>query len=458
MTDSDRAGAAGSPDAIPAKTTPTWEMEMLLSGATVFGLMQAPGLLTDAAEPMLARLGADIMPLSRTLVMYAGMAIYALLGTFVLHLLIRALWVAVVGVRSMFPDGPDYSNWRGGPISREVAERGMPDLATLADMLDNRATTCFALGVLTVIGALMPAAFVLPGLLIAMIEPAFAPYWWVLVVVFLGPLMLAHWLDRAFGERIRPGSRFHRALAFVMRTYSMKSMPVFMTAMMNTLTTRLGFRRVMVVFVGALFAVSLIYVLQLVWRSQGAAIGSYRLIPTAEESGHAVLPQHYADQRHEADRVRLLPYIESAVIDGNWLRLTVPYDDRRHAAALRTTCPDVMDRWTAGSDETEAETTIALQEELLDCYAAIIKPALDGEPLPLRPDVQVDAATRIRGLLFMVDVRALAPGRHVIQVARLPRGRVDVQADAPTPAETAAERIKVDAGAKPASYRIPFWK
>src|SRR5690606_14228449 len=32
-------------DPLPRRTTPTWEMELLISGATVFSLMQAPDLL-----------------------------------------------------------------------------------------------------------------------------------------------------------------------------------------------------------------------------------------------------------------------------------------------------------------------------------------------------------------------------------------------------------------------------
>ena len=51
---------AAVPDAIPAKTTPTWEMELLLSGATVFGLLQLPDALHGLTAPLLARLGGGV--------------------------------------------------------------------------------------------------------------------------------------------------------------------------------------------------------------------------------------------------------------------------------------------------------------------------------------------------------------------------------------------------------------
>jgi hypothetical protein len=33
---------------VPAQTTPTWEMELLVSGATIFGLLQLPTFLDHA--------------------------------------------------------------------------------------------------------------------------------------------------------------------------------------------------------------------------------------------------------------------------------------------------------------------------------------------------------------------------------------------------------------------------
>jgi hypothetical protein len=42
---------------LPRRTTPTWEIEMLLSGAVVFALFQTPGPLQRWAELAAARSG-----------------------------------------------------------------------------------------------------------------------------------------------------------------------------------------------------------------------------------------------------------------------------------------------------------------------------------------------------------------------------------------------------------------
>ncbi len=39
------SSAENSSERLPPRTTPTWEMELLISGATVFALFQLPGAL-----------------------------------------------------------------------------------------------------------------------------------------------------------------------------------------------------------------------------------------------------------------------------------------------------------------------------------------------------------------------------------------------------------------------------
>ena len=60
MHQSDAAAAPGTddPQQLPRRTTPTWDMELLLSGATVFALVQLatwlPGVLSTLAALVLA--------------------------------------------------------------------------------------------------------------------------------------------------------------------------------------------------------------------------------------------------------------------------------------------------------------------------------------------------------------------------------------------------------------------
>ncbi len=92
--------------------------------------------------------------------------------------------------------------------------------------------------------------------------------------------------------------------------------------------------------------------------------------------------------------------------------------------------PESLDDKTAAADHAA----------LLACYRDLADVRVDGQAVAVSPDVVVLPGSQLRGLLFMIDARALPHGRHVLQTAALANPRDD------------------DAGKKPAPYRIPFWK
>src|SRR5947209_5596517 len=102
---------------VPARTTPTWEMELLVSGATVFGLLPLPGKLDALFYEQHGRaLSTLVQSLMMALWIYARIAVMTLVGTFILHLALRGFWVALVGLDSVYPRGVQPERLRGGPI------------------------------------------------------------------------------------------------------------------------------------------------------------------------------------------------------------------------------------------------------------------------------------------------------------------------------------------------------
>lgn len=433
--------AAVSADAIPARTTPTWEMEMLLSGATVFGMLQLPDALNAAVEPVLARLGGDVAMFGDTLAAYAGAAVYLLLATFVGHLVIRGFWIALLGLRSVYPQGPDFERLRGGPIARDVARHHTARIEIEVERLDNLATIVFVFGAIAVLGVLMPALLVAPMFGIAYFFPQVPVTWLLLGVLALlvGPLALAALLDQWFGYRLRREGRIARMLASVLGAYQHALQPRFMNVMTTTLVTRLGFGRFMFSYLLALCFALLVHSAHLTMRREGRVLGDFDWMPIPAGTAHVVLPEHYRETRLGADALRRVPFIDAPVVEGDWLRVVVPFHPTRHEAAIKAQCPEVWDTLPL-SDALDAAAAETAHRDLLACYRDIAAIHVDGRPMDVLPDIVVLPDTRLRGLQFMIDARELAPGRHVLQTARPPRSETD------------------DAGKKPAPYRIPFWR
>ena len=101
--------------ALPRETTPTWEVELLISGVAVFAMLQLPELLDRVVLDWQPRFIDRWAKLLWLVYVYAKSASLILATTFVIHLLLRARWIALVGMLSIYPKGVDWTNVRLGP-------------------------------------------------------------------------------------------------------------------------------------------------------------------------------------------------------------------------------------------------------------------------------------------------------------------------------------------------------
>ena len=422
------------PHALPRRTTPTWEVELLISGVAVFAMLQLPGWLDDRYFSLLPRFDTGWhTPLFMTYVYLKGAAVLLAI-TFALHLLLRAQWIAQVGMHSVFPDGIRWECLRIGPVTRgiEQSRYGSPEASI--ERADNRATVVFSIGVmlassLLLLGFLLPALFavVIVILLSLGIDADPSRVFSITALLFVVPALFAQSLDRKFGHRLAAGGFLHGLLSRVLGLYSRfglmsrSSNPVF-----SLLSSHGGEARAMILTVAIIAATMTGVAISSVALEQPTEFGSYAAFPAFADATRTLDAAHYDDQR-DAAHDEPTAYIQSAVVIGPYLRLTVPYDPKRDTAAMRGCAIP------AGTDDAKAA-------ERLDCLQSLHGVLLDGKPLAnLQYEAGSDPRTDRPALLAMIDVRALAPGRHELQVARPPKS---------------GEKHKDD----PGFDRIPFWR
>jgi hypothetical protein len=421
-------------DALPAHTTPTWEVELLISGVAVFAMLQLPGWLDDAIFAWRPRFNDEWASIVFLLYVYSKSAAVLLAATFVIHLLLRARWIALVGLHSMYPRGVDWDRLRAGRIGREVESARMGSMDDVIERADNRATTVFATGVMlasTLVGLTL-AVLGFGLVLLACNAAGFAvdpftlfPFMALLVV----PFAAAQLADRRYGDQLRPGSLGYRIVHGLIRGYSRVGMGISNNPVMALLASHGGQQRTILMTITTmsivLFAVGGSYVAM----RKPDAFGSFAMFPAIRSGDpRKVDAAHYDDQRNPA-RDQPVPHIQSMVIANDYLRLTVPYEPIRDDPAMRRTCP----RLSTVADEQQPAASLA-------CLQALHGVQLDGRKLTgLLYEVGSDPGTARPALLAMIDVRALARGRHELQVAR---------ASAPDDKRPEAS----------APYRIPFWR
>ena len=394
-----------------ARVAPTWEVELLISGVAIFAMLQLPGWLDNAMFALEPRLERDWRMIAVLAYFYSKSAAIVLACTFALHLLLRAQWIALMGVHSVFPRGIHLDDARMGPIQREIEAGQTGSTEDAIERADNRASVVFAIGVSVALIIAMVCIVFCTTLLVATLltnliglqVETFVVVGGLFMLLML-PYLLAISVDQHLKERIRPGTPTHRVVAKVIGLYTRLGMGRRSNHILATLLSNQGERRTMVLVFGimlvAISSVSLIYVAM----QSGNPIGNYSLFPNARAL--EIDAAHYDDQR-DATRDQAVPYIPSMVVDGPYLQLTVPYEPRRDGPALRS-CkqPD------EGKAAEQAQT-------LLACLQAMRSVLLDGKPIGgLRYEIASDPRTDRPALLAMIDVRALAPGRHELLISR----------------------------------------
>jgi hypothetical protein len=402
-------------DALPPHTTPTWEVELLISGVAVFAMLQLPGLLDDAIFAWRPRFNHDWSTVVFLLYVYSKGAAVLLAATFVIHLLLRARWIALVGLHSIHPGGIDWERLRAGRIAREVESARMGSMDDMIERADNRATTVFATGVMlasTLVG--LTLAVVGFGLVLLACNAAgfaFDPgIVFPCMALLVLPFVVAQVADRRFGDRLRPDSPGYRLVHGLIRGYSRIGMGVANNPVMAILSSHGGQRRTILMTMMTMFLVLGAVATSYVVMRKPDAFGSFAMFPEIRSGDPGKVDAiHYDDQRNPA-RDQPAPHIPGMVVTGPYLRLTVPYEPVRDDPAMRRSCPQLP---TLAETQRPAST--------LACLQALHAVQLDGRPLAsLRYEAGSDPGTGRPALLAMIDVRELARGRHELQVARPP--------------------------------------
>ena len=455
---------------VPRGTTPTWEIEMLLSGAVVFALMQVPGRLDVAFDGLFLKFDGSFAVAVMLVYCYAKTIVYTLVLTFLAHLAARAYWIALVGLDSVYGDSPRWATRKMGTIARETISSEYVPPRVLIGPADDRCSLIFASGILIVLYAIF--SLLATAVLTAIVYVVswgflggshFGETMLLVALVFSIPNLVLTLVDRLRGDRIAPGSLLHRAIVFVhrmgFRTPVLRTtMPLLLTLSSNRPTQR-TYVFLFVAMMGTLFFV----MGEVLVRREILRFDLFPHLP-GQPTSHALDPDHYEDRR-DADAAVMLPYIQSELVTDDYVRLFVPYLAERHAAGLARACPGLepLSRRRFGF---AARTRLdeARSVETLACFERMLEITIDGAAVPVALQFGSEARSGQRGVVAMIPVAALTPGRHVLALSRpsRPRDQPGNPAVDEQPASGEAE-AQPTPGAVPVApgelrYEIPFWR
>lgn len=384
------------------RTTPTWEAELLISGASVFALLQFPGWINSHFLSVHLALGNNqLSGLINPLFVYVKGAAYALIATLLVHIILRAYWVSLIGLHSIFPEGLDHEKLKIGPIQKRVMQEKHGGMEDIIERADNRSTLVFAIGIGFAMTILVPSIIVFGGVLVAWLvwlmsesERLASRVFLLAVSLPLLAMMLPLWIDAKAGNRIENWPRSRRLMEHIIRLIDSMGMSstgnmlsAYFFSMQRSRTVALA-----VIMLGIGFTLV----------GTALTIPRFSKISTAAAKTTALDLAHYRDRQEGNPVYALRPSIQGETITSNYLELRVPYPLQMPPSAI------------PGCAEQQ------FPKELKRCLTGHMRLNLDGmpiEPTWLEEPSRYGQAAALRA---MIDIRSLPRGGHELVIDYLP--------------------------------------
>jgi hypothetical protein len=139
----------------------SWQVEMIISGIAIVGTLQLPSLLYQAIDWTLYNFSDGNLDLFYLFFTYLTLAISVLIFNFIAHFLLRSLWVGMLGLASVYPQGINEKSTNFGEYYLAEAKKEFGDLSGYNVKLDQTASLFFALSFLLAIMMVCFSVFVL---------------------------------------------------------------------------------------------------------------------------------------------------------------------------------------------------------------------------------------------------------------------------------------------------------
>lgn len=403
----------------------TYEMELLASGLLVFALLQVPGWLNGQFDRLMPTVAGDWRMFVVYAWLYTQLAVTAMLVALLAHLSLRAYWIGLVGLESVYPDGTDWSKVKSGPNMLALMRSKVPPLATSIDRLDDLCSLVFSFAFLIVVSFAYSLAFVSVAGLLAWAVAAVAPvsievaFLWLVGLAF-GLLVAISLIDRYAAQHFRAGSGASRLLAVACRFPWWVSPMRVNAPIQMVLQSRLSESRLTTMLVGAMLLLTLSAVVSVFSSTGVLSFSSFVYVPQ-EPGGRGVDPRAYRSMWPPGDRdiASDWPSIDTDVVTTPYVRLVLPYHAGRHTNRMAVGCPELEALRPDGIDFGRADKPDepAAVAAALECFVGLHTVTLDGAPIAgLRFDWYRDPLHGFPAAMAHIDVRELPLGRHLLEV------------------------------------------
>ena len=194
----------------------SWQAELIVSGLAIVGSFQLPRLLNDLTDYLLANLPfALIGDIPFYFIWYLLIAASVLQFNFLLHFALRALWIGILGLVSVYPEGIKRRDDMFSADYNDKLLKAFPDINAFNKKLDDLCSTIFAGTFMFFLIFCSISLFILITSLLIYLVSMFLPIdvskW---TMIFLGIMMLSGMLQSLFNLKLLREKKWVKKIHF----------------------------------------------------------------------------------------------------------------------------------------------------------------------------------------------------------------------------------------------------
>ncbi len=394
----------------------SWQAELVISGIAIFGSFQLFPLVNDLIDWIYFAIPESLTQVAYFLCFYQIIGVLTLSGSFLVHFAVRAVWIASIGLESVYPEGIKRDNEVYTPHFMDQVSRKFPNFHAFNEALDNFASAILAYALMFVMAfagiGLMLSLLLLVGFVLAAFWNETAAYWVViglvgiiLVLLFLISALNSKSLrDRPWVQRIHFPLTYFNMMVFANVFYRPQN---YMMFTMRTNMAAQHFWKLMAVFFVLILFSSLAFV-----RNSNLIHLQYLTFVDADERTDRLYAGNYETEAATSELAYIRPMLPSQTLRyTSEFRLFLPMPNREEWR-IEEYCslaePDI--------DLNDSSTSAARRAYQLACFREQIDLFVDDQKL----DYVVKATTHFHknepGLQYFFPNLKLEPGEHLLRI------------------------------------------
>ncbi|MFK7773612.1 MAG: hypothetical protein AB8F94_15790 [Saprospiraceae bacterium] len=373
------------PKWLRALETQSWQAELVISGLAIFGSLQLPSLLNNLVDYSLFNFSEPYMEIFFFLFIYPYFAATILIFSFIAHLILRALWIGMLGLVSVYPNGinPDHEVFSKDYMQKFLKE--YPDVNLFNKKLDDLCSTIFAssasIAIVMVMISITLSIILIIATFINFIFPSLSVLKIVLVlggIFFLISLLasllnLKNLREKKWVQKIHfPFTQMFGKMVylFAMRPISYISM-IFLTNSKNKDTSIFSLTFVASFFT---FIFSILLVFPLLKQSNMGYFQQENYFSYRTNSSHLKATKY--ENLFSENPTLITPFIQSDIIEGATIKLFIPWLHREQSFA-----DELCGEFIKDTDMTRSEQKLAKIEHAVECSNKYFELSLNGKIL-----------------------------------------------------------------------------